>query len=137
MLKLLCHVEIVGAMRLLLIPRMTRYAAGLLCCGLVLGGGAFNGLVGAALEPQGRLVQAQASAEQLLEEGVEQLRAGTAESLQTAILRFGAAAAQYRQDENQAGEALALLGLGRAHDRLGNRQAALLTNIGGGAGGIE
>lgn len=97
-----------------------------ICCGLVLWSGGLDGVTIAALEPQGRLVQAQASeADQLFLEGFEQFEVGTAESLQTAILRFEAAVAQYRQDGERVEEALTLIFLGHTNHRLGYYQNAL------------
>jgi CHAT domain-containing protein/Tfp pilus assembly protein PilF len=64
-------------------------------------------------------------ADRLFEAGLQQFQEGTAEALREAVPLFEAAAQQYQQQNNSEGEALARLALGRTHDLLGNRQAAL------------
>ncbi|MGL5081776.1 MAG: CHAT domain-containing protein [Microcoleaceae cyanobacterium] len=60
-----------------------------------------------------------------LNRGAELFQQGTAESLRAAIPEFQKAASLYEQDRNQTKQALALLGLGRVHSALGEKQKAL------------
>ncbi len=60
-----------------------------------------------------------------LKRGVELFREGTAESLRAAIPYLEKAATLYEQIGSQVGQALALVGLGRIHDLLEEKQKAL------------
>ncbi|AFY82458.1 CHAT domain-containing tetratricopeptide repeat protein [Oscillatoria acuminata] len=66
-----------------------------------------------------------AQGDRLLVEGFQLFQQGTAESLLQALQKWEAARQAYRAAGNAASEAVALLGMGRIYDDLGDKQTAL------------
>ncbi|NES06633.1 MAG: tetratricopeptide repeat protein, partial [Okeania sp. SIO2F4] len=66
-----------------------------------------------------------AEAERLLQQGLELLKQGTAESWRQAIAKLEEALLLYTKMGNLGGEAATLIGIGRVYDGLGEKQKAL------------